>query len=182
MEVERDPFAELEAMKSIATALKGLDDEAIGRIVRWQIEQYAVDIGGAASKRKASPQAEQRHQSEEIAETEVAFESAAELLATARPSTDAEKVLVTGYWFQVLQSHPDLEGQIINTELKHQGHGVKNITNAFAGLMGQKPQLAIQLRKSGTSKQARKKYKLTTEGILKVRRMISDLSGNGDDE
>jgi hypothetical protein len=31
--------------------------------------------------------------------------------------------------------------------------------------MGRKPQLVIQIRKSGSSQQARKKYKLTAEGL-----------------
>jgi predicted transcriptional regulator len=38
--------------------------------------------------------------------------------------------------------------------------------------MGFKPQLAIQLKKSGNAKQARKKYKVTKEGIKKVEEML----------
>ncbi|MEL6110893.1 MAG: hypothetical protein AAFU85_33215 [Planctomycetota bacterium] len=184
-EENRDPFAEIDAMKAVATALQGLDDDAIARIVRWQIDQYGVEIGGVRPKRKAGGNAGGGIGGtfEEIdAETPSDFESAAELMAAAKPSTDVEKVLVTAYWFQVMQNQSDLESQSINTELKHQGHGVKNITTAFDGLMSQKPQLAIQLRKSGTSRQARKKYKLTTEGIQKVRRMIAGTNGNGEDE
>ena len=101
------------------------------------------------------------------------FESAAELLAMASPSTDVERVLVVGYWFQEHQGNEDLDSQTINTELKHQGHGVGNITKAFGGLISQKPQLVIQLRKSGNSRQARKKYKLTTAGIKRVNAMLT---------
>jgi DNA-binding PadR family transcriptional regulator len=35
------------------------------------------------------------------------------------------------------------------------------------------PKLIIQLRKSGTTRQARKKYKVTDEGFAEVGRMIA---------
>jgi hypothetical protein len=176
----RNPFAEIEAMKAIATALSDLEDEAIARVIRWQIDQYGVEVarGGRLRPKGGTPETPE---SGLLAES-IEFDTAAELMAAANPRTDVEKVLVAGYWFQVVQNQSDLEGQTINTELKHQGHGVKNVTNAFAGLMSQKPQLAIQLRKAGTSKQARKKYKLTTEGIKKVQRMIAGLNGSENDE
>ena len=180
-EETRDPFAELDAMKAIATALKELDDEAIGRVIRWQIDQYGIEAPAAKAKR-GKPIGSRAAEEEDTVEWSTEFGSAAELLAAANPGTDVDKVLVTAYWFQVIQNQSDLESQSINTELKHQGHGVKNITTAFARLMAQKPQLAIQLRKSGTSKQARKKYKITNEGIQKVRRMIAGTNGNDDDE
>lgn len=175
-EEHRDPFAEIEAMKAVATALQGLDDDAIARVVRWQIDQYDVVVAGIKRTRLKAGGLEPSDDDGD--EAIVDFESAAELLAAAQPQTDVEKVLVTGYWFQVVQNQSELESQSINTELKHQGHGIKNITSAFAGLINQKPQLVIQLRKGGSSRQARKKYKLTTEGIQRVRRMIADASGN----
>ena len=42
--------------------------------------------------------------------------------------------------------------------------------------MGAKPQLAIQLKKSGNAKQARKKYKVTKAGIAKVEEMMASES------
>jgi translation elongation factor EF-Ts len=52
------------------------------------------------------------------------------------------------------------------------GHHVSNITDAMNELQRQKPQLAVQLRKSGTSKQARKTYRITTEGVKAAEIMI----------
>jgi hypothetical protein len=52
------------------------------------------------------------------------------------------------------------------------GHRVPNITIAMDELQRQKPQLAVQLRKAGTTKQARKTYKITTEGIKYVEAML----------
>jgi hypothetical protein len=104
------------------------------------------------------------------------FEGLAELFAAANPKTEPDKALVTGYWFQVVRNEADLTGQSLNEELKHLGHGVLNITKALTSLMKRKPQLVIQIRKSGTSKQARKKYKLTDSGRREVERMLTSSS------
>jgi len=169
------PLAEIEAMKAVASALDGLGEGAIDRVLRWALEHYEVPFGSVGRKRLVANAVATDDQ--HPASTSGEFETAAELMAAAGPKTDAEKVLVVGYWFQVVQNQSDLEAQSINTELKHQGYGVKNITSAFGVLINQKPQLAIQLRKSGTSKQARKKYKLTTAGVQKIDRMLQGTDG-----
>jgi hypothetical protein len=92
----------------------------------------------------------------------------------------SEKVLVTGFWFQEILGQTDLDAQQINGELKQLGHGILNITMAFGELMNRKPQLAIQTRKSGSSKQARKRYRLTREGLNRVKAMVRGESANGE--
>ena len=171
MEPHDDSFAELDAMKAVATAVeKVAGAEARGRVLRWACERYGVvgihkarsrsDVASASASKSEDP----RDQPE--------YESAAELLALSGADTDTDKTLVVGYWFQRIQNQEDLESQTLNTELKHLGHGVGNITRALDNLMKQKPQLVIQLRKAGISKQARKKYKITHAGILRVQQML----------
>ncbi len=95
------------------------------------------------------------------------------LFSAASPKVEAEKVLVAAYWFQVHEEYDELESQMLNTELKQLGHGIKNVTRALGNLLKQKPQLVLQTKKSGKAKQARKKYRLTQAGINAVQRMIS---------
>lgn len=172
MESKDDAFAELDAMKAVATALEKLKHvDAQGRVLRWACERYGVvgihkarsrsDVGSAAESKPEDPGDQPE------------YESAAELLALSGANTDTDKTLVVGYWFQRIQNQEDLESQTLNTELKHLGHGVGNITRALDNLMKQRPQLVIQLRKAGISKQARKKYKITHAGILRVQQMLS---------
>ena len=52
--------------------------------------------------------------------------------------------------------------------LKNLGHGVGNITRAFDTLRASKPALTVQTRKEGSSKQARKKFRVTTEGHRRI--------------
>lgn len=64
------------------------------------------------------------------------------------------------------------DSQSAHKELKHLGQQLPNITNALESLKNQKPALVLQLRKSGTSQQARKTYKLTVAGMRAVEKMI----------
>jgi hypothetical protein len=57
--------------------------------------------------------------------------------------------------------------------LKNLGHGVKDITKVFSSLIATSPQQVIQTRKSGTSRQARKRYKVTKAGIARVQELLA---------
>jgi hypothetical protein len=84
-----------------------------------------------------------------------------------------DKALVVAYWLQVRGGAADIDAQTANTELKHLGHGISNVTRAFEGLKSQKPALMIQLRKEGSTQQARKRFKVTAEGRKSVERMLT---------
>lgn len=101
------------------------------------------------------------------------FSEFAELYSAADPHSNADKALVAGYWIQVCQGAENFGGHAVNSELNHLGHKIANITNALSALNEAKPNLVLQLRKSGKTQQARKTYKLSTEGIKRVKGMIS---------
>ncbi len=90
----------------------------------------------------------------------------------ASPKTDTEKVLTVAYWLQKSQGLTDVESFGVNSELKQLGFGVGNVTRAFDNLMAMRPQPVMQTRKSGTSKQGRKKFRVTDIGMRTVERML----------
>lgn len=166
---------ELGAMQSLLTALEPLDDEARARVLAWVAGRYEISLtppkgiphgGSSAGEQEAA-----------VADIEpppslAAFGTLAELFAAATPKTNGEKALVAGYWLQTREGAAELAAQAINTQLKHLGHGVANITIALEELKLSKPALAIQLRKGGTSQQARKKYKITDAGVKYLEKMV----------
>jgi hypothetical protein len=163
---------ETKAIAEIAATLGGLDDEdQRGRVVRYIAERFNVEGGKLMAKKTQAGALELRDEGQ--------FSDFATLYNACGPNTDALRALVAGYWLQICQSAQGFDGQSANTELKNLGHGVKNITAALSALKDQKPVLVLQVKKSGKTKQARKLYKLTAEGINRVRAMIS---GNGDAE
>jgi hypothetical protein len=177
---EPDPIAEIEAMRAIAQALNPLDESSRRRVLSWASDKFfssttarsvSAIVGPlAASEEKAAatPQPSSAS-SRELS----SFASCAELFHACSPATDGEKALVTATWLQVIGGNQDIDSYSVNTELKHLGYGIGNITRAFQILVEARPALMIQLRKSGTSQQSRKTFRVTDAGLKRVKDMIS---------
>ena len=73
---------------------------------------------------------------------------------------------------QVHEAQDTWQSRRLNTELKHLGYAIPNITDALSSNMRKKPQRVIQLKKSGDSRQATKTYKVTNEGLAYVQGML----------
>jgi hypothetical protein len=174
-----DPLLELEVMHGVAEQLKRLqgDIKAVRRVLQW-----AGPVFGVADEPAIAPALRpQRVGSAAAASTPSSpdaivptFETLPDFYSAAGPARETDKALVVGYWVQVIQGTGEFDAFTINKELRHLGYAVANITSAFDNLINRKPQLVIQTRKSGTSRQARKMYKLTMEGQRAVERMLGD--------
>jgi hypothetical protein len=166
---------EFAAMQALYNALEPLDDDARERVVKYIIARLEINAITSAENRVKS-----RGNSVDVEETALQEEEAiapkygsfAELFDSLQPKSNPDKALAAGYWLQVCQGGESFEGFSANKELKNLGQGLANITNAIDGLRNQKPALALQLKKSGKSQQARKTYKLTVAGIKAVEAMI----------
>ncbi len=101
------------------------------------------------------------------------FAEFAELFSASRPHSASDRALVAAYWLQVVGGGETFTGQSVNKELSNIGHKIANVTNALSTLRDAKPQQVLQLAKTGTSKQARKTYKLSRVGINRVKTMIA---------
>ena len=101
----------------------------------------------------------------------------AALYEACQPRTDSEKTLVVSFWLQEVDGAAGIDAQSVNTQLKQLGHGVGNITRAFDKLTQGRPQLMIQTKKAGTTKQARKTLRVTTEGRKMIEQMRQQSMG-----
>ena len=154
----------------------GLDAEATARVLRWAVDRYGVTVTKTVSKGQTGAAGG----GGSAADTDNGngngaaphFSSLGELHAAADPQNEANHALVAGYWFQFVQGQADFTAQAVNSALNHLGRRIGNITTAFDRLKAQKPALVIQLKKSGTTKQARKTYKLTPPGKQAVELLI----------
>jgi hypothetical protein len=165
-----DPMAEVKAMGTVAEALKGLDSDAIGRVLQWAAGSYGAPL--STGKAPKMPFAGKRQEEDAADSGADEFASLADLFAAAQPKVDSDRALVAGYWYQFKEGQNDFASQTINTALKNLGHGVSNITKALETLKAQSPGLVMQVRKSGSSQQARKHYKLTTAGKKAVELLV----------
>jgi hypothetical protein len=87
------------------------------------------------------------------------------LIERWKPETMAERALLGAY--VLARGRPDrtVTSQAINAELKKNGLPVPNITRAIESNLRSRPPLMVQKKKMGTTRQARKQYALTQEGV-----------------
>jgi hypothetical protein len=167
-----NPAADMEitAMQSIAGALEGLDAEATGRVLRWAAERFGQGAGiqppfvGNSPTTTTDVDVDDRDASD--------YSNYHELIDAAEPQTGLDRILVTAYWFQVIEGLDSFESFQVNRELKHLGHPSANITRDLGKL--RKRRLVLQVKKKGSTQQARKEYRLTREGIKAVETMVRD--------
>jgi hypothetical protein len=85
-----------------------------------------------------------------------------------RPETMAERALLGAYVLSRGRADRTVTSQAINSELKRNGLPVPNITRAIESNLRARPALMVQKKKMGTTRQARKQYAITREGVEAV--------------
>jgi hypothetical protein len=95
----------------------------------------------------------------------------ADLYHSCDPQSDQDRALVAAYWIQETQKVNPFESRAVNNALKSLGYPIANITRALTDLASVRPQLVFQVQKSGQTRQAQKKYRVTEAGIRFVRNM-----------
>jgi hypothetical protein len=167
---------EMAAIATIANIANGLAPEVRERVIRYVADRFEIRIGSGRRTSDSLTAATSQETSESAGKE---FAEFAALFDACNPKTDSQRALAAAFWLQICQGGANFDSQAANTELKHLGHGVANITRALDPLIQQKPALILQIRKSGNTRQARKLYKITEAGIRKVRALIA---GTGDDQ
>ncbi|HET7460700.1 MAG TPA: hypothetical protein VFJ82_05615 [Longimicrobium sp.] len=87
------------------------------------------------------------------------------LIERWRPETMAERALLGAYVLSRGRADRTVTSQAINAQLKSNGLPVPNITRAIESNLRARPPLMVQKKKMGTTRQARKQYALTQEGV-----------------
>lgn len=183
---------ELDALKQCHEALEPLEQDVQVRTIHWLIDKYDLTtyfIGSRSPGKSAQPHASHgfvipalglRSEAEQLSEAAqvglhpwLAHETLAEAFGMAKPKTNTDKALLVAVWMKLREGKEEFTGQDVNTALKDLGHAVDNITRTMGNLMEVKPQLVVQLKKAGTSKQARKTIKVTVAGVDKVKTMFN---------
>lgn len=164
---------QLMAMQKVVEALGGLDEADLRVVLGFIGMRYGgmkvppSSVGGAAAETAGSASTNAASQMPGT------FDAFHDLYHGANPSTESEKALVAGYWVQVCQQNDGFDSFTANSALKGMGYTVSNITRALDALMSQEPKYVMQIKKTGTSRQARKVYKLTTAGLKRVAEMLN---------
>jgi hypothetical protein len=166
-----EEFPELKAMAEIATLFTTLEEDEVQRVLRWATEKYRTRSGGGGSV-VGGVSASGTGTVDTIAVDRQAFADLPAIMDAAKPSNGLERILVAAYFNQVTKNEDGFDSQSVNTQLKHLGYPSANITRDMVRLVDRSPKFVIQTRKEGTTQQARKRFRLTTEGIRAVEAML----------
>lgn len=161
---------EIQAMNTIVETLEALHEPQRANVLRY--------INGRYGGRPLAPL--RGAEGGEPGEGAAAFADLGDLFDKANPQNQPDRVLVVAYWKQVIEGAESFEAFPVSKELKHLGHGVTNITSALDSLIQQSPKLVLQVAKSGKSRQARKRYKVTREGVRRVQAMVNQVQDEGE--
>lgn len=164
---------ELAAIQTILGALETLDETERSRILKYVIERLDIEMPQSVSQPRTEPTTVGEQTGGATASDQKSIGEFAELFALAQPQTEKEKALVASYWLQEVKGEGSFVSQSLNNELKNLGHPIGNITDALNRLIEERPQLVLQLRKEGNTKQARKVFKLSYEGVKRVQQMMN---------
>ena len=174
------PDPEIEAMTSVAESLAALDDEARSRVLRWAADKFGVGLPRARQNGRqdgmssvGANNSDQGLDEDDVPDDNSAaqgnYKHFAELFSAVDPKNEMEKAMTAAYWIQVIQGKSEWQSQSLNKELKDLGHYISTINKALTAGIEKRPALVLQLKKSGATRQGRKTYKLSGEGIKYVR-------------
>ena len=161
---------EIETLRAMSDMFDGLSHDAVVRVLRWALDKYKVSMAATPTAPVHLASADTTQRDKPVAS------DLPEYYNDAQPRTSSEKALVVAAYLQTIQGSSDFDSGSVNRELKNLGHQSSNITRDFDDLIGRKPKMVVQTRKSGSSKQARKLYRVTHEGLVEVARMRGERS------
>ncbi len=160
--------AELAAMQTIADALNPLDNGARKRVFRWAQDFFNFDYSDIEAAISSSAPLE-----EPITSSGNSFETFGELYSAVDPLTQEDKALTAAYWLQVVLGKESWQSADVQKELRELGYALTNVADSVASAVDKRPQRVIQLKKSGSSRQARKTFKLSDAGKKYIEEKLS---------
>lgn len=170
--------SELEALNKINEAIRELPEDAKVRVIAWLINKYSIHSGHSpVLTPKVLTNVDTHNEQENIIEPDVmsitSYATAADLLAKCNPNKENEKILIVSAFLQAKNPTKDLTGYEVNHTLKNIGHKVNDFSHNIDSLMKRKPQLMIQTKKSGNTRQAKRNYRVTDEGMKEIERLVN---------
>jgi hypothetical protein len=102
------------------------------------------------------------------------FDSLQEIFLASTVKTTGAKILLASAYLQETENFKELSSYDITSRMKNIGQTLKNASIAVKSLMLKKPPMLIQTGTFGYSKQSRKKFRVTEEGLRIARNYINE--------
>jgi hypothetical protein len=174
------PCNEINALNDVYESLSGLDNAQIKRILNWVKDRFELDKppGLKAEEREVETETPKKtitkpvvdEPDAQLAESPVIqgflkYDSFEELFLFSKANTNTVKILLAAAYLQVKMNLKEFVCNEINTLYKDLGEEVSNISSTLSNLMCKDPSLVIQTGTEGTVLKARRKFRVTEEGL-----------------
>jgi hypothetical protein len=185
--MNQDP--EIDALSSVYDTLTGLNQAQIKRIIDWVTSKFGLSEEKPpvkVSEHQVAPppveptepgpkMAQPTPQPEQTAITGfMKFDTVEDLFFSSNVRTVASKILLVAAYLYEKHNLNEFSSFDINSRLKKVGYGVQNITNSINTLMDKEPPLLLQTGKMGDTKQAKRKFQVTEEGLRIARNYLTE--------
>lgn len=193
---------ELQAMSDVYETLKSLTNMQRQRILQWvkdRLESEAT-MGFVASARpvdeagadkvirivRAGKGTEKTETDEVTSETTpkvtkptgpktlADYETALELFSESNVKKATNRVILMAAYLQERHNFKEISSYDINFRLKRIGFGVTNISSLINAILNRVPKLLVQEGAEEHTKQARRKYRMTPEGIALAKSLMKN--------
>ncbi|UCH92754.1 MAG: hypothetical protein JSV88_20995 [Candidatus Aminicenantes bacterium] len=190
---------EINALSDVYESLKGLNHAQIKRIIDWVTSKFGLDdrsgvtdiqpgsvepivseVVEPVKKRRGRRPKGFRPDVEEpqpqvvppVRKGLMKYETLEELFSGSTVKTVVAKILLAAAFLQENKNKKELSSYDISSSLKASGQPLKNASIGINSLMSRKPPLLIQTGTFGDSKQSRRKFRVTEEGLRIARNYI----------
>lgn len=176
--------SEIVAMNKALDALKKLDNGGRKRTIHWLRSRFRLAKGKTPHQFTPPANVHIKKQTETkpigkekpgkaakpLKKKEIKhYDTVLDLFSESRAKKSFSKILLMAAYLQERHHFKEITTYDINFRLKRIKHEVTNISSIINGILKKKPQLLAEIKKEGQGKHARRKFKVTDEG-LKVAR------------
>lgn len=179
---------EILALNRIYEALKNLDNNKVFRIVQWlkdrldldeessgqpmlpASEESPVEAKALRKSNNTSPSGALEVDSSNNPEKKKTlslsdFKTEKELFAAVSPKRPRHKILLLAAYLQECKNTKDITSEELNARLRQLDIKVNNISKLITNLILQDPPEFVLVKKSGLSRQSRRRVQVTEEGL-----------------
>jgi hypothetical protein len=172
--MELDP--ELSAMSQMIEVFNELEHGERKRIVDWIINRFQLGEEKQTDEIKlhdTTPTIVQQIDAEPIEKQDLKqYKSMADLLEVSTVKKVVDRILVAAAYIQEKKNVEELTSFEINTQLKKAERGIPNISIGINRLLEKVPQLMAVTQRDGNTKQSRRKFKVTEDGLKKAKSFL----------
>ena len=174
---------EIVAMNKVYNVFRNLDNGKRKRIIHWLIDRFGL-MGDKPLHELTHPiqkQTETKPMKKEKQEKAVKplekrgvkqYDTVLDLFSEAKIKKSTGKILLMAAYLQERHNFKEITTYDINFRLKRIKHGVTNISSLINGILKRKPQLLDEIKKEGQTKHARRKFRVTEEGLKVVKNYL----------